>query len=193
MENVREIGAEWLCSQVLQRLDIDAVLQSKQWKSNWITDAKVAIISRAIFASNEHPTAQWLEQNSALLEAMRITDRKVNRHHLYKAATRLYEIKEEIEKHIYNKTLDLFEQEDTLAIYDLTNTYFESPKRNSAIAKYGKSKEKRNDCKQVVLAAVINRRGFVKYSQIYEGNMSDSKTLKDIIGQLQSHKTEYTL
>ena len=53
------------------------------------------------------------------------------------------------------------------------------------IARFDRSKEKRYDCKQVVLAAVVNRHGFLKHSKIYEGNMSDPATLSDIIEQLQ--------
>jgi transposase len=46
------------------------------------------------------------------------------------------------------------------------------------IAKFGRSKEKRSDCKIVVLALVINPEGFIKYSGIFEGNIQDSKMLE---------------
>lgn len=51
--------------------------------------------------------------------------------------------------------------------YDLTNTYFEGRKTGSALAKFGRSKEKRTDAKLVVLALVVNPEGFIKYSAIY--------------------------
>jgi hypothetical protein len=44
----------------------------------------------------------------------------------------------------------------------LTNTYFEGRYKNSKIAKFGRSKEKRNDAKLIVLALVINIHGLVK-------------------------------
>ena len=77
-------------------------------------------------------------------------------------------------------------------IYDLSNTYFESRKAHSRIAKHGKSKEKRNDCKQVVFTGVINAQGFIRYSRIYEGDTADVNTLKDMIADLKVHSNAIT-
>lgn len=68
----------------------------------------------------------------------------------------------------------------------MTYTYFEGSMRKSKIAKFERSKEKRNDARLVVLAVVINREGCLKYSQIFEGNLADNKTLEQIIGELSS-------
>ena len=64
--------------------------------------------------------------------------------------------------------------------------------KNSALARFGRSKEKRSDCPLVVLALVVNVEGFIKYSGIYEGNMADCKTLGDMIDKLVSHTSEKT-
>lgn len=77
--------------------------------------------------------------------------------------------------------------EDKIILYDLTNTYFEGEKRNSQLARFGRSKEKRPDAKLVVLALVINIEGFIKYSSILEGNITDSKTLSAMIEKLSAH------
>jgi transposase len=69
----------------------------------------------------------------------------------------------------------------------LTNTYFEGTKRKSALAKFGRSKEKRFDAKLVVLGLVVNPQGFVKYSSVYEGNMADCATLIGAIKKLRSN------
>ena len=55
----------------------------------------------------------------------------------------------------------------------------------SKLAKFGRNKEKRNDAKLVVLALVINPEGFIKYSAILEGNMSDPKSLALMIEKLR--------
>ena len=44
-------------------------------------------------------------------------------------------------------------------------------------------------CPLIVLALVVNVEGFIKYSAIYEGNMSDCKTLGDMIDKLASATT----
>lgn len=69
-------------------------------------------------------------------------------------------------------------------LYDLTNTYFEGTKRNSKLAKFGMSKEKRSDAKLVVLALVVNIYGFIKYSSIHEGNFSDTSSLDSVLKDL---------
>ena len=83
------------------------------------------------------------------------------------------------------RTNELFDIEDKIILYDLTNTYFEGRKQGSKLAKFGRSKEKRSDAKLVVLGLVINPEGFIKYSSILEGNMADSKTLEGMIGKLR--------
>ncbi len=78
--------------------------------------------------------------------------------------------------------------DDKIIIYDLTNTYFEGAMRESRIAKFGRSKEKRNDARQVVLAVVVNPEGFLKESQIFEGNMTDPESLQYILDKMKSHR-----
>ena len=94
--------------------------------------------------------------------------------------------------HLSSRTNELFDLEDKIILYDLTNTYFEvkinsnnGSKRNSKMAKFGRSKEKRSDAKIIVLGLVVNVEGFVKYSQIFEGNKSDSKSLPEIIEKMR--------
>jgi transposase len=76
--------------------------------------------------------------------------------------------------------------EGKIILYDLTNTYFEV-KRNSKIAKHGRSKEKRSDAKLVVPALVANVGGFIKYSSVLEGNIADCNTLSAMIEKLAAH------
>ena len=90
-----------------------------------------------------------------------------------------------MEQHLSVRTNELFDIQDKIVLYDLTNTYFEGSKLGSKLAKFGRSKEKRSDAKLVVLGLVINPEGFIKYSSILEGNMADSKTLEGMIGKLR--------
>jgi len=106
---------------------------------------------------------------------------------LYKAAMDLYGLKDELEKHLSVKTNELFDLDDKIILYDLTNTYFEGRKALSTIAQFGRSKEKRSDCKLVVLALVTNAEGFVKYSRFFSGDTTDCTTLTDILTTLESH------
>ncbi|WP_010424833.1 IS1634 family transposase, partial [Anaerophaga thermohalophila] len=102
----------------------------------------------------------------------------------------LYKQKTAIEKGLSVKTNELFDLQDKIIFYDLTNTYFEGRKAGSKIARYGRSKEKRSDAKLVAMAAVINAEGFLKYSRIYQGNISDNKTLDKTISELSAHTSQ---
>jgi transposase len=106
---------------------------------------------------------------------------------LYKSSLDLYRHKDDIEKHLSHRTNELFDLEDKIILYDLTNTYFEGTKTGSKVANFGRSKEKRSDAKLVVLALVCNVEGFIKYSSILEGNIADSATLGEMIDKLAGH------
>jgi hypothetical protein len=111
---------------------------------------------------------------------------KITKDKLYKSSLKLFSEKENIERFLSVKTNQLFDIEDKIYLYDLTNSYFEGRKVCSSLAKFGRSKEKRSDCKIVVLALVINPEGFIKYSSVFEGNMQDCKTLREIVTNLRT-------
>lgn len=85
---------------------------------------------------------------------------------MYKVTDKLYALKEEIERHLCHVTDDLFNIDNKLMLFDLTNFYFEGSKRESKKAKFGRSKEKLSDCKLLVLALYINKEGFIRDSSI---------------------------
>ena len=70
-------------------------------------------------------------------------------------------------------TDNLFNQENRILLFDLTNFYFEGSKRSSQKVKFGRSKEKRSDCKLLVLALCINTDGFIRYSSIRKVQRKD--------------------
>ena len=101
----------------------------------------------------------------------------------------MYEQKNKIELFLSKKSNDLFDLEDKIIFYDLTNTYFEGKKQDSKLAQFGRSKEMRKDAKLVSLAVVVNAEGFLKYSKIYRGNISESSTLERTIEDLSKNSS----
>lgn len=186
MEDVREIGCEWLCKQVIEELDIATFLKSQDWTKTQIDTAMLHLISKATYPASEHKTAQWINDNSSVAELFGREPLSVNRFHLYNASKMLYKVKDGLEEFLSVKTNELFDLEDKIILSDLTNTYFEGRKAGSQLAKFHRSKEKRNDAKLVALALVVNVEGFVKYSKIFRGNIADCNTLEEIISQLAS-------
>ena len=184
-KDAREVGAEWMCYQALKQLKLSDKLKALNWDEENITLALTQIISRAVYPFSENRTSRWIKENSAVCEITGYPIDKMTKDKLYKSALDLYKIKDQLEKHLSAKTNELFDLQDKIFIYDLSNTYFEGVKTNSKLAQFGRSKEKRSDCKIVVLAIVVNVEGFIKYSNIFEGNMSDSESLPKIIDNLR--------
>lgn len=184
-DKCREVGAEWLCLNMVGELKISDFLKEKGFLQKETDLALLCMISRAVFPGSEHKTAQLLEQNSALYELFNTMNSAPNRFGLYRMAERLSEHFDDFTNHVYQNTMDMFGLKDTLMIYDLTNTYFEGRKLGSLLAKFAKSKEKRSDCRLVSFSAVVNQYGFLRYSKIDRGNISDSSTLMGVIERMK--------
>ena len=191
-KEVREIGAEWLSYQALEQLQIQDFLEKQNWHREDIQLALTHIISRAVYPASELATSRWIVENSAVCELTKYPKEKITKDKLYGISKKLYSVKENLEQHLSTRTNELFDIQDKIILYDLTNTYFEGRKEKSNLAKYGRSKEKRSDAKLVVLALVINAEGFIKYSSIFEGNMSDSKTIPQIIDDLRKRTSVFS-
>ena len=184
-KDVREIGAEWLSYQAMGQLQIAPFLEHQGWEEDDIKLAQSHIISRAVYPASELETTRWIKENSSVCEVTGYDIEKITKDGLYNISKKLYAEKEALEQHLSVRTNELFDIEDKIMLYDLTNTYFEGRKQGSKLARYGRSKEKRSDAKLVVLGLVVNPEGFIKYSSILEGNIADSRTLEGMIDKLR--------
>jgi len=184
-KDVREVGAEWLSFQAICQLQIVPFLESLGWSEDQVRLAQTHIISRAVYPASELKTTRWIRENSAVCEITGLDIEQITKDRLYSISKKLYSEKDALEQHLSVRTNELFDIQDKIILYDLTNTYFEGRKQGSKLAKFGRSKEKRSDAKLVVLGLVINPEGFIKYSSILEGNMADSKTLEGMINKLR--------
>lgn len=189
IENNKTFGCENLCKQVAEKLDFAGCFKKLGFDHMENKLAQISIISRAVFSSSEYRTSQYLKDNSSLKGLFNMLDVEISHQNLYKISDKLYENKTEIDKYLYSKILNIFNIDDSIVIYDLSNTHFEGRKENSKIAKYGRNKQKRNDCKQVVFTGIINSSGFIRHSRIYEGNKADITTIEDMITDLEAHNS----
>jgi len=184
-KDVREVGTEWMLQQSMQQLHIASFLEQQGWCGDDIRLAQSHIIARAAYPASELETARWMKDNSSVCEVTGYDINKITKDQLYRISKKLYAEKEALEQHLSLRTNELFDIEDKIMLYDLTNTYFEGRKEGSQLAKFGRSKEKRGDAKLVVLALVVNPEGFIKYSSVLQGNMADSNTLEGMINNLR--------
>lgn len=183
--DAREVGAENVCLQAIRELQIDKFLQRKGWNERKINATLASLIVRTIYSPSEWKALRLLEENSAAMELLtgHFGDCPTQRE-VYAAAPELYALKEDLERHLCRRTDSLFNLTNRIMLFDLTNFYFEGSKRQSAKAKFGRSKEKRSDCKLLVLALAINTEGFIRYSSILEGNTADPQSLPDMVERI---------
>lgn len=180
----RAIGSENLCNSTVRMLGIREYLMHRGWTAGQTNLALMQIIARAIYPYSELKTVRYLQENTALAEMFGISKGKITKDALYKSAMRLWDEHRGLEDWLHSRVCSMFGIEEKILLFDITNAYFEGRMENSRICQYGRSKEKRHDCKIVVLAAVVNTEGLLVRTMIYEGNRIDSTTVEEVVGSL---------
>ena len=104
---------------------------------------------------------------------------------LYECLDRIDEHRSALFTHLQARWKDLFGATYDLLLYDLTSTYFEGEMEQAPKAKHGYSRDKRSDCRQVVIAVVLSAEGFPLAYEIMPGNTSDRTTLKSFLQKIQ--------
>jgi len=137
------------------------------------------------------PGSKWhLHRRWFLASAM---DQLLGEDFAVAAKNRLYECLDRIERyraelftHLQGRWKDLFGATYDLLLYDLTSTYFEGQMEEAPKAKYGYSRDRRSDCRQVVIALVLSAEGFPLAYEVMPGNTSDRTTLKAFLQKIQT-------
>jgi len=167
-----------------KRLGMDECLKKLGVNDSRIQSAVVSVINRLADPVSEHRLPEWVA-GTALPELLDNDLLKSGKDRYYRASDTLLAHQDAITRHLRQKTAKLFSLERTICLYDLTNTYFEGTGEKNPKAKRGKSKEKRNDCPQVVVGMVLDEYGFELAHKVYEGNRKDSTTVSDMARQLK--------
>lgn len=183
--DARDVGAEWICLQAIKELQLDKFLEEEGWSEVKINTALAHLIIRTIYTPSELASMRIMDENSDVCELVSGNkDWRPGFHGIYNVAPDLYQLKDKLDRHLRNRTDNLFNIANRIILFDLTNFYFESPKFTSKKAKFGRSKEKRRDCKLLVLALSVNREGFIRYSAILAGNTTDPASLPAMVDNL---------
>jgi hypothetical protein len=141
-------------------------------------------LNRLIFPLSEHAMPDWMGR-TALGDILGTEFWAPNSQALYRNLDRLHPNRERIEAELAEGEKTLFNLDDTLYLYDLTSTYFEGQAAHNAQAKRGQARDKRSDCKQVLIGLVLDREGFPKAPEVFEGNRPDRQTVKGMRESLE--------
>lgn len=186
MVHPRSVGVEHAGLSALSWLGMPEILKSIGMNSIQRAVAMGSIIGRMAHPTSERGTWNWLANNSAAGELLDVDFAGMPVMRLYRVSDILIRRREDIEKALYARISNLFSLQDTVTLYDLTNTYFEGKLCCNGKAKRGNSKEKRSDCPLVTLGLVLDGSGFIRRSRMFEGNVSEAVTLEKMLQGLSA-------
>jgi transposase len=185
----RSVGAEHLMLEMAHQLNLPEQLAKLGLSETEKAVALGAIIARAVHPDSERSTFAWLCHESGLGELLDFDFKKSSLDKLYQIADELLPRKDTLERYFEDVECMFHGYTSTIALYDLTNVYMEGQAKQNPKAKFGVSKEKRNDCRLVTMGLAMNEHGFLHRTSILPGNAGEPGTLEGMIRSLSVHQT----
>jgi hypothetical protein len=162
----------------IRQLRLEPLLATKRCPER---DAVVAMIAaRLLQPRSKLATARELRAatlTSTLGELLELSDG--DEELLYRAMDWLLPHQPQIERALAKRHL----QDGTLALFDLSSTYFEG--RCCPLARYGYSRDGQRDKLQITFGLLTNAGGCPVAVEVFEGNTADPATLSSLITKLR--------
>lgn len=184
MEEAREAGPVHAGHQLWRQLGMDAILSRAGLSKRACRVSEAMTLNRLIFPLSEHALPDGIRR-TAMGDILRVDFSGLDENALYRNLDRLHPNREAIERELAEQEKTLFNLDDTVYLYDLTSTYFEGLAKRNPQAKRGYSRDKRPDCKQVVVGLVLDRDGFPKAHEVFDGNGQDRSTVDEMLTILE--------
>ncbi len=159
-------------------------LKAYKYKTDLSECILALVISRLLAPGSEHHTGAWL--NSVYEPKWE----NLQLQHLYRALDFIYHHKQDLEKDLFFKAANLFNQELDLVMFDTTSIKYWGEGEDIDILQYGYSKEKRGDLKQLIIGILMTKEGLPVACEVFPGNTSDLKSFLFILERL---KGEYKI
>lgn len=189
MERSRQFGNCFIGLELWKRLKLDRFFEELLDESRadvaWSRIAAVLAINRLCDPGSELAIQQRWYPATALDDLLDIPDGKVDDSRLYRCLDRLLPHKTKLERHLRQRYGELFTAEFDVLLYDLTSTYVEGQAEANPMMKRGYSRDHRSDCKQVVVALIVNTDGFPLSYETFDGNRRDVTTLEAVLRMVE--------
>src|SRR5205823_12955270 len=155
-EEAREAWPVHVGHQMWHQLGLEAILR-RAGLSAWARVlSEVMTLNRLICPLSEHATPDWLRR-IAVGDILGTEFSTLTEDALSRNLDKLHPQREQIERELAAREQQLFNLDETIYLYDLTSTYFEGQAVRNRQAKRGYSRDKRSDCKQVLVGLEIGR------------------------------------
>src|SRR5271167_3065318 len=184
VEEAREAGAVHVGHQMWEQVGLNEILSSAGLSPRACRLSEAMTLNRLIAPLSEHAMPDWI-RSTALADIVGTDFSGLNDEALYRNLDRLHPHREAIERELAEREKSLFSLDDTLYLYDLTSSYFEGQAESNPQAKRGYSRDKRPDCKQVLVGLVLDGEGFPKAHEVFEGDRQDRSTVEEMLESLE--------
>ena len=189
LERARPYGNCWLGCELWRQLQLDRFWSGKlpagRESVAWPQVLELLVVNRLIDPGSEFRVHRhWFDQSA--MDVLLGRDFAVaEKDRLYRCLDRVLEHKQELFVHLQQRWKDLFDAEFDLLLYDLTSTYLEGQAEQNPKARYGYSRDKRSDCKQVVIALIVTPAGLPLAYEVMAGNTSEKTTLRGFLDRIE--------
>src|SRR6266849_5825101 len=183
-EDEREAGPVHVGHQMWRVLQLDTILADAGLSRRARLLTEVMTLNRLVRPAAEHAMPDWIRR-TALADILGTDFTALSDEALYRNLDRLHPQRARIEQALAARERTLFNLDDTIYLYDLTSTYFEGRCPRNPQAQRGYSRDHRPDCKQVVVGLVLDREGFPKAHEVFDGNRQDRTTLDAMLEALE--------
>jgi transposase len=183
-EEARAAGAVHVGHQIWERLGLNEILKQAGLAEQACALSEVMTLNRLIAPSSELAMPDWIRR-TAIGDILGTDFSRLDENKLYRNLDALHPNRELIERELAKRESTLFNLDDAFYLYDLTSTYFEGQAKANPQAQLGYSRDSRFDCKQVIVGLVLDRNGFPKAHEVFDGNKQDRATVAEMLNTLE--------
>jgi transposase len=192
LKHPRQWGACWLSIVLWQQLQLDEFwntrLRPSRKGTQWVQVLQTLVAYRLIDPGSEWRLHRHWYDATAMSDLLNADFALAQKDTLYRCLDKLVGHKDELFTFLHARWGELFEARFDVLLYDLTSTYFESDtlREEGDKRQYGYSRDKRFDCRQVVIALIVTPQGFPLSYEVLAGNTKDSSTLSDFLKRIET-------
>lgn len=191
VERTRRFGECFLGWELWRRLQLDgfweALLDRPEDEADvpWSRVAALLAINRLCDPGSELAIEQRWFPATALDDLLGVDPAKINDTRLYRCLDRILPHKTKLEQHLKQRYGELFAAEFDVLLYDLTSSYVEGAAVKNPMMQRGYSRDHRPDCKQLVIALIVNGEGFPLSYETFDGNQADVSSLAAVLRMVE--------
>jgi len=122
-EHPRPVGAEYVIHETIKELELDKKLTSLGFNKPALDVTIGVITARLVVPSSERAAHVWLQRMTGIEDLLETDFSDLSQDRVYKVSDMLLRRKTEIEEYLRVRECSLFNMEETILLYDLSNTF----------------------------------------------------------------------